>query len=309
MSESTASDPLSRVIAVATNKGGTGKTSITANVAGLLAAAQMRVLAIDLDSQANLGEDLGYTASDVDDAGKAAFTAIATGAPLQPARGIRPNLDVVPAGTFTEDIASILDSRRSSNGDRGSGGHVLEALANSLAPIAGDYDVILIDCPPKGRILQEIALVAARWLIVPTKSDASSRKAIDQIADRLVAAREVNPTIDLLGVVLFGSGTAAKRLREETLRDIAADLGTAEPLFEAVIRHAEKSAAQARNSGRLIHELEEVGRAQRPWYERLRDADGSDEPQVATSVSGLAADYHQLATEIVQRVQTNEAGE
>ncbi|WP_298462060.1 ParA family protein [uncultured Cellulomonas sp.] len=295
---------LSRVIAVATGKGGVGKTSITANVAGLLAAAEMRVLAVDLDSQSNLGEDLGYTATGRGDHGEAAFQAITTGAALTPIRDVRANLDVIPAGEYTEDLAGVLDARRGRRGEEA----VMESLAVSLAPIAGDYDVVLLDCPPKGRVIQEIALAAARWLLIPTKSDVSSRKAISHIADRFTAARTVNPEVDLLGVVLFGSGTSTTRLRQDTLREIAADLQAEDPLFHAVIRHAEVSAVQARNSGRLVHELEEVARTQEPWYTRLRTRT-TDQPVVASSVTGLAGDYQQLAEEIVARLEKHETGE
>lgn len=297
---------LSRVIAVATGKGGVGKTSITANVSGLLAASGLKVLAIDLDSQSNLGEDLGYTATDRADHGEAAFHAISSGKPLQPITDVRPGLDVVPAGEYLEDLAVTLESRRARKGTE-----ALEALAVSLLPIVDTYDVVFLDCPPKGRIVQEIALAAAKWLLVPTKSDASSRKAIAQIGERFGAAREVNPDLELLGVVLFGAGSSAHRLRKDTLAEIAADLGSTDPLFDVVIRHAEASAVQARNSGQLVHELEARAATQEPWYERLRKRTSTGEPAaapttVAASVGGLAGDYQQLAEEIVTRLEKHE---
>jgi chromosome partitioning protein len=300
---------LQRVIAVATGKGGVGKTSITANVAGLLAASDYKVLAIDLDSQSNLGEDLGYTGTDAADHGLAAFEAISGGRALTPIPNVRPGLDVVPAGEYLEDLAVTLESRRGRHGPE-----ALEALAVSLLPIVGRYDVILLDCPPKGRIIQEIALAAARWLLVPTKSDSSSRKAISQIGERFGAAREVNPDIELLGVVLFGSGSSAHRLRKDTLSEIAADLQSTDPLFDAVIRHAEASAVQARNSGKLVHELEAQAATEEPWYERLRKRSKSDATpaagqSIAASVTGLAGDYQQLAEEIVTRLEKNEVEE
>jgi chromosome partitioning protein len=296
---------LRRTIAVATNKGGVGKTSIVANVSGLLAEAGYRVLAVDLDSQSNLGEDLGYTSTGTDD-GQGLFEAVTTRKPLQPLKAVRPGLDVVPAGEYLEDLATTLDGRRSRHGETAT----LESLAVSLAPIASRYDVIMIDCPPKGRILQEIALAAARWLIIPTKSDASSRKAIAHIAQRFLAARDVNPDVDLLGVVLFGSGSGATRLRQDILKEIAADLQSSEPLFDAVIRHAEKPAVQARLTGRLIHELEQDKNNAQPWYVRLRERADGQEPTgpgpIAASVTNLAGDYQKLAEEIVQRLAAAE---
>jgi chromosome partitioning protein len=298
---------LRRVIAVANDKGGVGKTSIATNLSGLLAAAGFRVLLVDLDDQANTGEDLGYTYSNDGDDGQGAMQAITTGSPLDPIKNIRERLDVVPAGHFTTDLAHVLDGRRQRQGGATA---VIDALAISLAPIAERYDVVFIDCPPKVRAMQEMALGAARWLLSPTKSDASSRKAIGQIADRFVAAREHNETLDLLGVVIFGSGASAKRLREETTREIAADLGAGEMVFTAYIRHAEAPAAQARNTGRLVHELEEHAANQVPWYQRLRNAatqesNVSDTP-VAASVKNLAGDYQALAEQLISRLEAAE---
>lgn len=298
---------LRRVIAVANDKGGVGKTSIATNLSGLLAAAGLRVLLIDLDDQANTGEDLGYTYTGDGDQGLGAMQAITTGTPLTPIKDVRERLDVVPAGQFTTDLAHVLDGRRQRDGADA----VIDSLASSLAPIAERYDVVIIDCPPKVRAMQEMALGAARWLLSPTKSDASSRKAIGQIAERFVAARAHNETLDLLGVVIFGSGASAKRLREETTREIAADLGASDMVFTAYIRHAEAPAAQARNTGRLIHELEEHAANQVPWYQRLRHKDqeqasASTDTPVATSVKNLAGDYQALAEQLISRLEDAE---
>lgn len=296
---------LTRVIAVATGKGGSGKTSITSNVGGLLAAAGYRVLLVDLDSQANLCEDLGVLETDD---GQSTFNAVIGGAALTPIT-VRTNLDLVTAGDFTEDLAIMLDGRRSRVGEQAT----LESLAKALAPIAGDYDFILLDCPPKGRVIQEIALGAARWLLIPSKTDSSSRKAIKQIGKRFVVARETNPVLDLLGVVIFGSGTSSTRRRGKAMAEINADLGTENLMFDAYIRHVEATSALARETGRLVHELEDAKEAQEPFYRRLQAAAAgtpgtADEP-IADSVAGLASDYQQLTTQIVARISSAEAGE
>lgn len=297
---------LRRVVAIANDKGGVGKTSLASNLAGLLAAAGLRVLLIDLDDQANTGEDLGYTYRGEGDAGLAALQAITARAPLTPITGVRENLDVVPAGEHTTELADVLQGRQRRSGSEA----VFDALAISLEPIAATYDLIIIDCPPKVRVMQEMALGAARWLLAPTKSDSSSRKAIGQIAERFVEAREFNPHLDLLGVVLFASGTSASRLRDETAREIAADLGTSDLMISAYIRHAEVPAAQARNSGRLVHELEEVAQNQIPWFERLKNPKArQDGAPVAASVSGLATDYQQLTEQVLERLREAEAAE
>ncbi|MCP6423373.1 AAA family ATPase, partial [Klebsiella pneumoniae] len=80
-----------------TGKGGTGKTSCAANVAGLAAQAGMKVLLIDLDSQGNLEFDLGYV--DKGDEGKHLVSTLLTDGVLEPVlKNVRPNLDVIPGG-------------------------------------------------------------------------------------------------------------------------------------------------------------------------------------------------------------------
>jgi len=86
---------LDRVIAVINGKGGVLKTTLTANIGGMLASSGYRVLLVDLDPQGNLAEDLGYTASDRDDEGRALAQGLMFGGTIEPLSQIRPNLDVI----------------------------------------------------------------------------------------------------------------------------------------------------------------------------------------------------------------------
>lgn len=290
---------LRRVIAVQTGKGGVGKTSVVANVGGLLAAAGYRVLLVDLDHQGNLAEDLGYTGEEADTQGQALLTAVSTGTVPVPSRGIRPNLDVLPGGPRLNDLAAILYSRRNTQGIKAS-----MAVAKALAPIAEQYDVILIDCPPGQDAMQEAALAAARWLLIPTRSDASSRKGLRATAERFVAAREINPDLELLGVVMFGITKGATRIDAQAREGIETDLGGAAPLFSAAIRYAEAAAVDARNRGQLMHELEASVATDAPWYERLKT--GVKSPNLARSAGSVAGDYQSLAEEIIGHLTMQE---
>ena len=97
---------LSQAVAVINGKGGTGKTSIVANVGGLLAAGENRVLLVDMDPQGNLSRDLGY--ADASDHGKGMFDAVMSGTPLAPLTDVRPGLDVVAGGARLEDLSWTL---------------------------------------------------------------------------------------------------------------------------------------------------------------------------------------------------------
>jgi chromosome partitioning protein len=294
---------LDRVIAIANGKGGVGKTSTTANVGGLLGEAGYKVLLVDWDSQANLSDSFGLTDTDE---GQGALESLLTGKPLVPVEGVRENVDLVTAGEYTDDISSMIDSdtrrRRQSAEER------MNTLAMCLGPLADKYDITLVDCPPKEPVLQELALVASRYLLIPTKSDANSRKGLRLIGQRWQTAKQFNPTLELLGVLLFGSNPSATRLQKETRDLIAADLGSDAPILTTVVRHVEKIATTASNRGVLIHELEQAKATETPWYERLRLAKAgnkkvdSEGNQIGESVHGLAEDYQALTEEIVNRL-------
>lgn len=295
--------PLDRVIAVINGKGGVGKTSIVANVGALAAAAGYRVLLVDLDPQGNLADDFGYADTDADDRGAALHMAVASRQPAQPVRGIRDNLDVLPGGEQTEDLEAVLYARTRRNPDA-----ALEALAEILIPIAADYDLILLDCPPGGAMLQEAALGAARWLIIPTRSDLSSRKALRSVAQRYVTARAGGARVQLLGVVMFGITSSARSIREAARASLTEDLAGAAPILETVIRYAEAAADESRRRGVVAHELDAAKAGDVPWWERMRDPGAASAPPVPGSAGSLAADYAALSHEVLTLISEAESG-
>lgn len=292
-------EPLIRTIAVINGKGGVLKTSITANLSGLLAAADYRVLAIDLDPQANLGEDLGYEGAGKGDDGMSLFQSISTGSALT-SLAVRPNLDAVPGGELLHDLAAVIHSREQRQPDIAD-----SALAISLSQVAQDYDVVFIDCPPGQRSLQRLALGAARWALVPTRSDASSIKGLRVVARQFAGARQHNPNLGLLGVVLTGVTGNATRIRGQARQAIEAHLGGSAPVFESSIRYLEAAAVDARNRGQLVHELERDVNAAPRWFDRLRN--GVKSETLAASAPGLASDYQRLAEELLERLNQVEA--
>jgi len=302
---------LHQAIAVINGKGGTGKTSITANIGGLFAKADYRVLIADMDPQGNLGRDLGYVDDGRGDGGRALFAAVTAGAPLEPLREVRPNLDVIPGGELVEDMAATLYSR----GTRGQS--VNGAVNDALATIAADYDLVLIDCPPGNRALQQMALTAARFVVVPTKADDASLDGLVQVAKLFTHVKGGdNPHLELLGVVLFGIGARSRRIAETARKQIDRDLGPG-LTFDTEIRHVEGPAQDCRRLGKLVHEIEaELPEARKLRFQMLRAARGRGgggqhrpDPEsvaatqaLATSAPHLAGDYYRLAEEVTQRI-------
>lgn len=282
----------SRIIAVVNGKGGVGKTSTVANVAALLAANGYRTLAADVDAQGNLGIDLGY----VGDEGASLAAAAMTSARPEPMKDVRPGLDVIPGGPQLEGLAGALQAMRLTG--RGDTSGFTKAIQ-----LAGEgYDFTLLDCPPGGHVLQEAALAAADWALVPAKSDEASLAGLREVAGRFAVAQQTNPDLTLLGVFLFGVNKSARRVLRESRRDLEQVLDGLPPevVLDATIRHVERTARDCRRFGKVAHELQADLAAGPSRFEILRGT--ASGPDIGDSASSLAADYMDLAFEILRRI-------
>ncbi|WP_104081267.1 ParA family protein [Cryobacterium sp. Y11] len=292
---------LDRVIAVINGKGGVLKTTLTANIGGMLASSGFRVLLVDLDPQGNLAEDLGYTDDNRDDAGRALAQALMFGGGAEPLRDVRPNLDVFAGGPALDQATAGLAAKANKDPD----GAKL-AVAHLLEPLANNYDMIIIDCPPGDETLQTAAVAAARWALVPVKSDKSSRKGLGAVAARLDAVLSVNPTLDLLGVVLVDVGTSAHVVQREA-REHIAQLFNADHnvVFTATVRHSEATAQATRERGLLVHELDVQVRKGPKWYD-IRRGEAQAQPLAPRTAGSVADDLQAITQEVVARITAAE---
>lgn len=288
---------LGHVYCFGNGKGGVGKTTCTCNIGGLAAADGLRVLLVDLNVQGNVAEDLGYVDTDADDEGKGLLTAITLQEAVKPIRNVRPNLDVVPGGKLLRRVPGIIGSPIN---DKERASAVL-TLARILQPIAGEYDLILIDAPPENEHMMQLALGAARWVVVPVKSDKSSRKkGLRALATDYQAMRTYNPYMTLLGVILFATGVNSTVIRKKVREDVEATLGGAAPIFENVIRHAEAVAVDARERGKLVYELEAAA-SQNPAFWKIRAGLADASQVVAKTSASVSEDFAVVARELFTR--------
>lgn len=300
-------ESLSRVVTTGNGKGGVGKTTLAANTAGLAAADDTAVLLIDLNGQGNVGRELGYREGPLDDDGQALAEAVTEGSALRPvnlASSGRPNLDVCVGGAAVGHLPAILSNRYQFQAERQA-----LMLALSLQQVANNYDLIVIDSPPENPPLQQLALAAARWLVVPVKSDrASIEDGLGGIAKQFALVRKkVNPSLELLGVVLFASGSSSTAIRRDVRRDVEKVLGEDAPMFSSVIRHSEAVGRQSRERGLLVHELEQAAEAN-PAFWKLRTGEASREQVVSTTSASVAEDLAGLTREMFSRIAMLEAG-
>lgn len=174
-----------RIIAIAQQKGGTGKTTTTAAIGAGMADKGKRVLLIDLDAQSNLTFALnalnpaGMTAADMLSGAATAESAIIPGKPC----------DLIPA----TDALAILEL---------TGDQWQYRLARALEPIKNRYDIIVIDTPPAlGKILA-CTLTAATEVIIPCNADFYSLQGVRQLCNTIRQARSINPALKITGILI-----------------------------------------------------------------------------------------------------------
>lgn len=313
---------LRRVVAVSIVKGGQGKTTVTANLAVHFASVGKRVLVIDFDPQRNLRNNLGYRDEGIDDRGAELLSAMSEGRPLQPFNTNRPNLDVVPGGPrlielqerlilakYASHLGAVVQNAGSAYD---SGADVdtsaIERLALVLAPIAGDYDFVFIDCPPDMGIMQQEALAAAQYVLVSlTKGDDNALDGVESLGEALREVRPINPYLRMLGVVAFGFRPQSKTRLANAIESVDEILGATQvagggrPTFQSVIRDAPSVPVLEQQRGRTSGELAVDYERQEPFWKALRRKDKVDD-RVAGSVVGVAADFSALAGEVEERI-------
>jgi cellulose biosynthesis protein BcsQ len=295
-----------RVVAIANAKGGVGKTSLTGGLAGLAAKAGHRVLTVDADPQGNLSLDLGYPISD----GQGLASAIQNGAQLAPLRDVRPNLDCVPGGSALFDIPATYIARMA----RGQTMTGLRAALDAVAPEepGAKYDLILVDTPPGEPVLQELVFHASDYLIIPTRSDEASLDGLVTVAHRFAATRHMNPTLRLLGVLLFGVRQGSVRLRDGVRASLEEALEGAAPVFRTTIRYHESAAVDMRRHGLLPYELEQRHRLEKKArLARLHNGvrGGERDGLLSRDAAGLSTDYAELAEEVLDAILKLESTE
>lgn len=182
-----------RVIAIANQKGGVGKTTTTVNLGAALAEHGKRVLLVDLDPQANASTGLGINPRAIE---FSMYDVLLGDTPLEdtiePAADVE-GLFVAPssldlAGAEIELVPGFNRERR---------------LVGALAPIQDDYDFVFIDCPPSLGLLTINALVAATEVLVPIQCEYYALEGVGQLVRNVdLVKKSLNPELEISTIVL-----------------------------------------------------------------------------------------------------------
>ena len=297
---------LHRTVLVANQKGGVGKSSIVAALAGLIARPATRVLVIDADQQGNVSRNnLGVAG----DRGKTLAVALQYGEPLEPVREVRPGLDVIPGGPLLAGVAGMLASSQQTGVDVAGNFHAtLGELCRKQA-----YSLVLLDSGPGDAPLLDVLLGAAHYLLVPSTDDEASLDGVELLAARYLRARAGGAAVELLGAVLFNvnpRATTRNALAISALSQLLAGSGTSP--FATAVRTDRAAALDARRRHLTPGEL--VDEATRSRSRRVRQLAAGARPVAdgelwSRDPAGLASDYQALAHELLSRIAAAERRE
>jgi chromosome partitioning protein len=240
-------DLQSKIIALANQKGGVGKTTTAVNLSGELARHGLRVLLIDCDPQGNATTSLGIAKRDLQSTTYDVVMGLVEAKEAVRTTG-RAGFDIIPA---SEHLAGAMVELTTVEQREW-------RLAEALGQLDGAYDRILIDCPPSLGLLTLNSLCAAGRILIPLQCEYLALEGLAQLKGTIDRVQQhLNPTLSILGVVMTmydGRTNLAQQVVEEVRRYFP------HRIFNTLIPRSVR-VSEAPSYGQLLSEYDPQSRA------------------------------------------------
>lgn len=240
-------ETMAKIISVANQKGGVGKTTTAINLSASLAVAEKRTLLVDIDPQANSTSGLGY---DKDEFEETIYSAIIRGNSLR--RAIRetsvPFLDI--ATSNTDLIGAEIELIQEIGRER--------KLKILLDEIEKNYDFVLIDCPPSLGLLTVNSLTASHSVIIPLQCEYFAMEGLGQLMRTISLIRSrLNPSLLIEGILITMFDTR-NNLAHQVVREVQSHFG--DQVFRTIIpRNVRLSEAPSHGKPVILYDIHSKG--------------------------------------------------
>ena len=238
---------VAKIICVANQKGGVGKTTTAVNLSASIAVAERRVLLIDIDPQGNSTSGVGFNRAETQET---IYHALLRGSGLRQMiqKTAIPYLDVIPSNTdlIGAEVELIQEKERE------------RKLDHLIKEVQADYDYIFIDCPPSLGLLTVNSLTAADSVLIPLQCEYYAMEGLGQLLRTIQLIKQaLNPRLKIEGILLTmfdGRNNLAHQVAQEVRRHFK------DKVFETIIpRNIRLSEAPSHGKPVLLYDIHSKG--------------------------------------------------